>query len=78
MCIVTLSYDGNNAIAKQKLEALIQTGLFLQLTDFASSDDEVMKEAYERVMQKESYTPDEACELTMKEIRKIFQFGYAI
>lgn len=78
MCTVTLSYDGNNAIAKQKLEALIKTGLFALMTDFSPSDDEVMKGAYERVMQKDSYTPDEAYELTMREIRRVYQEEYAI
>ena len=31
MCTVTLSYDGNNALAQQQLSALIASGLFIQL-----------------------------------------------
>lgn len=78
MCTVTLSYDDNNVIAKQKLEALINSGLFALLSDFGSPDDEVMKGAYERVMQKECYTPDEAYGLTMREIRQIYEHKYTI
>jgi cephalosporin-C deacetylase-like acetyl esterase len=31
MCTVTLSYDSNNAVARQKLEVLLSTGLFMQV-----------------------------------------------
>lgn len=31
MCTVTLSYDGNNALAQQQLTALLASGLFVQL-----------------------------------------------
>ena len=31
MCTVTLSYDGNNAQALQKLKVLLSTGLFIQV-----------------------------------------------
>lgn len=78
MCTITLSYDGNNAIAREKLEALIQTGLFKQLTDLESPDESIIREAHKRVMQKDIYTPDEAYELTMKEIKEIYQLEYAV
>ena len=31
MCTVTLSYDGNNALAQENLEVLLGTGLFVKL-----------------------------------------------
>ena len=31
MCTITLSYDGNNALAQQNLETLLKTGLFVKL-----------------------------------------------
>ena len=31
MCTITLSYDGNNAQALQKLKVLLSTGLFIQV-----------------------------------------------
>ena len=79
MCTVTLSYDGNNALARQDLEVLLGTGRFVKLE---SNDDsfanDVISEAHDRVMQKKEYTIEEAYEMTMKEIRTIYQMEYAI
>ena len=82
MCTVTLSYDGNNALAQEKLAALLATGLFITAEEPQQEDDldiqEVLMDAKERVMQKESYTPEEAFHLTMKEIQNIYQVEYAL
>lgn len=41
MCTVTLSYDHNNALARRKLAALLETGLFVQTyTDAVESTPE--------------------------------------
>ena len=42
MCTVTLSYDSNNALARRKLAALLNTGLFVkkQESERSLSEDE--------------------------------------
>lgn len=79
MCTVTLSYDKNNEQARQQLAALIASGLFLQLgPEEDSYVDEIMKGAYDRVMQKDAYTLEEAYKHTMGEIKAVYDNKYAI
>lgn len=72
-------YDSATTLAKRKdvsISAIVER--FLQDWVKAQTDasnlccDEYMKKAHERVMQKEFYTPDEAYDLTMKEIKAIY------
>ena len=39
MCTVTLSYDGNNALAQEKMAELLATGLFVPAEDFKQEDE---------------------------------------
>lgn len=48
MCTVTLSYNKNNALARRKLAALLNTGLFTQVTPVSNDHDELRKHREER------------------------------
>ena len=44
MCTVTLSYNQNSALARRKLATLLNSGLFVQLTETMSDDEAALKE----------------------------------
>lgn len=86
MCTVTLSYDSNNAQAQRQLTALLATGLFIQVDpkenpsiDFNDPwlyEDHGDKPALPKG--KETFTPEEAYEIIMNDIRHIYSEDYAI
>lgn len=86
MCTVTLSYDENNALARQKLTALLASGLFMQLDKQNDSgidnNDPWLYEDHGDLPTlpegKESFTPEEAYDLIMSDIRKIYAEDYAV
>jgi len=79
MCTITLSYDNTNIQAREKLAALLASGMFEKITiEPSPSSEEILKEAHQRVMQKEYYTLEEACDLTLKEITSVYQMEYAL
>ena len=75
MCTVTLSYDGNNALAQQELKALLSSGRFMQISpsdelDFSDeADDAVLTKQQESILAK-------AKALTKDEIRHLEQKDY--
>ena len=77
MCTVTLTYDKSNAQACEKLAALLASGMFEEIAS-SPTDEEILKAAHQRVMQKEYYTLEEACDLTLKEIKSVYQMEYTL
>ncbi|MBQ8127634.1 MAG: hypothetical protein IJ176_04465 [Prevotella sp.] len=89
MCTLTLTYDKNNAEARQALAALLRTGFF---TELSSSDDDSaavidysdpwLYEDHGDLPQlpadKESYTPEEALNLILEDVRQIYRDNNAI
>lgn len=80
MCTVTLSYDKNNATARQQLESLLSTGLFyVRKTpwqrDIIDYSDPWLYEDHGDLPQlqegKESYTPEEVLDIIVKDVREI-------
>ncbi len=79
MCTVTLAYDKKNEHARQQLAALLATGLFIELdAEEEMNIGKIMSSAHDRVMQKSEYTLEEAYNLTMGEIKAIYDDKYAI
>lgn len=84
MCTVTLSYDGNNALAQEKLAALMQTGLFFEIPvtgaeedfpDLDYSDPDIWKvgdELSPLPEGKDSYTLEEFREILVNDLRKVY------
>ena len=82
MCTVTLSFDPNNVLAQRSLAALLATGQFIadQNTMKRYSIDYSDPWLYEDHGDlpplpegKETFTPEEALDIILKDIRQIYQ-----
>ena len=76
MCTVTLSYDANNALAQQKLQVLLSTGLFTQIStdnelDIDYSDTQLYEENSLPIPPDRNLSLDELEQLVVTDIRKI-------
>ena len=76
MCTVTLSYDANNALAQQKLQVLLSTGLFTQIStdnelDIDYSDTQLYEEDSLPIPPDRNLSLDELEQLVVTDIRKI-------
>lgn len=90
MCTVTLTYDGNNALARQEVAKLRATGLFIDIREdkeeeeFSGLDynDPYLWEDHGDLPQlpegKETFTPEEAYKIIMADIRKIYDEDDAV
>ena len=83
MCTVTLSYDKNDKVAKAKLIALLNTGLFVQLD--AQEDDGIdysdpslykVDPAFPEVDR--DMTPEELEKLIIEDIHSIYMTRHAV
>jgi len=80
MCTITLSYDKKDAVAREKLAILLSSGLFTQLDESSDLDidynDPWLYEDHGDLPPlpegKDSFTPEEAFDLIIKDIRKIY------
>ena len=83
MYTVTLSYDKNNALAQQQLAALLATGLFEAVKDVEEEfpgleySDPWLYEDHGDMPQlpkdKDTFTPEEALEIILDDIRKMYK-----
>ncbi len=81
MCTITLTFDPNNVLAQESLAALLATGQFK--TDEATKErfgiDYSAPWLYEDhgdfppLPEKESFTPEEALDIILKDIRQIYE-----
>ncbi len=87
MCTITLTYDPEDKQAQQSLAALLSTGLFTQVTSDSLLDpltDEHDAWLFEDhgdmplPKDKELFTPEEAYDIIMDDIRKIYEQKYAV
>ncbi len=84
MCTVTLSYDKHNAEAREKLAVLLNSGLFTEIdkSDAIDYNDPWLYEDHGDLPPlpegKDTFTPDEAYEIIMNDIRHIYSENYAI
>lgn len=80
MCTITLSYDKKDAVAREKLAILLSSGLFTQLDESSDLDidynDPWLYEDHGDLPSlpegKDSFTPEEAFDLIINDIRKIY------
>ena len=87
MCTVTLSYDGNNALAQQKMAELLATGLFVPAEDFQHEDefpgldfnDPLLFEDDSLPLPKDkTLTIEELEQLVVTDIQNICELKYAV
>ena len=83
MCTVTLSYDKNDKVAKAKLEALLSTGLFVQLDkhdelNIDYSDPSLYEEGPSMPEINRDLTPEELERIIIDDIHSIYQSSYAV
>lgn len=89
MCTVTLSYDYDDALARQALAELLSSGLFEEVRqdgeeEFPGLDynDPYLWEVDDDMLSlpegKETFTPEEALELILTDIRKVYKEDDAI
>lgn len=76
MCTVTLSYDGNNALAQEQLAALLSTGLFMQVDagdelDIDDTDPQLFGDDNIPLPSDRNLSIDELEQLVVADIRKI-------
>lgn len=76
MCTVTLSYDGNNALAQEQLAALLSTGLFMQVDagdelDIDDTDPQLFEDDNIPLPSDRNLSIDELEQLVVADIRKI-------
>lgn len=84
MCTVTLTYDGNNVLAQQEVAKLRATGLFIDIRERESEEefpgidynDPYLWEDHGDLPSlpegKDTFTPEEAYQIIMADIRKIY------
>ena len=65
MCTITLSYNGNDKVATEKLAALLSTGLFVQLDSQNTPDIDYTDPTLYEV---DSSLPDISRDLTPQEL----------
>ncbi len=82
MCTVTLSFDPNNVLAQRSLAALLATGQFVADEDTMERfsidySDPWLYEDHGDLPPlpegKETFTPEEALDIILKDIRQIYQ-----
>lgn len=84
MCTVTLSYDKTNAQAREKLAALLSTGLFEELFSEEKQDidynDPSLYEEHDDLplMDKEYYTPEELRDMLIGDLRETYAVKDAV
>ena len=84
MCTVTLSYDKSNTQAREKLAALLSTGLFEELFPDEKQDidysDPWLYEEHEDLplMDKEYYTPEELRDMLIGDLRETYAVKDAV
>ena len=75
MCTVTLSYDKSNAHAREKLAALLASGMFIIENDKDESDREAlekfMQQARTRIPQR-NMSLEEAYDMVMGELEPLY------
>ena len=70
MCTITLSYDEKDIAANEKLDALLSTGLFVQVGKNDGDTDTREK--------KEFYTPEELRSILINDLNEIYGVKDAI
>jgi len=83
MCTVTLSYNENDKAAIEKLAALLNTGLFVQLDsqkalDIDYSDPSLYEIAPNLPEVDRDLTPEELEQMIIEDIHSIYKFPYAV
>ena len=83
MCTVTLSYDGNNALAQQQLQVLLSTGLFTQIDidndlDIDYSDPQLYEEESLPIPSDRNLSLDELEKMVVADIREICELKDAV
>ena len=83
MCTVTLSYDGNNALAQEQLAALLSTGLFMQVDagdelDIDDTDPQLFEDDNIPLPSDRNLSIDELEQLVVADIRKICEMKDAV
>ena len=68
MCTITLSYNENDVAANEKLDALLRTGLFVQVENRKDDLD----------AEKEFYTPEELRSILINDLNEIYGVKDAI
>ncbi len=83
MCTITLSYNENNKVASDKLAALLQTGLFVQIDkqedlDVDYADPSLYVDNVTLPDERESYSPEELREMLVNDLNEIYGTTHAI
>lgn len=85
MCTITLSYNENDSVARQKLAALLSTGLFEQQEspkelDIDYSDQSLYEDDDMMALpvDKDSYTPEELRTLLINDLNSIYGMKDAV
>lgn len=83
MCTVTLSYDGNNALAQQQLQVLLSTGLFTQIgidneLNIDNSDPQIYDEDSLPIPSDRNLSLEELEKMVVADIRKICELKDAV
>jgi hypothetical protein len=75
MCTITLTYDNSNVQAREKLEALIASGMFIIEKDESNKDAEAlekfMQQARTRIPQR-NMSLEEAYDVVMGELEPLY------
>ncbi|MBR3068066.1 MAG: hypothetical protein IKG77_10025 [Prevotella sp.] len=83
MCTVTLSFNQKDQVAREKLAALLSTGLFVQLDrqedlDINYADPSLYEIDPSLPEINRDLTPQELEELILEDIRSIYEGKYAV
>ena len=83
MCTVTLSYNGKDKVASEKLAALLSTGLFVQINrqedlDIDYTDSMLYEDSLPLPEGKEFYSPEELREVLISDLNEIYGVKNAI
>ena len=83
MCTVTLSYDGNNALAQQQLQVLLSTGLFTQIgidneLDIDNSDPQLYDKDSLPIPSDRNLSLEELEKMVVADIREICELKDAV
>lgn len=83
MCTVTLSYNQKDKVAREKLAALLRTGLFVQLDRHDDLDIDYTESSLYEIDPtlpdiNRDLTPQELEKLILEDIHSIYDGGYAI
>ena len=83
MCTVTLSYNGKDAAAIEKLAALLSTGLFVQVNtqsdlDIDYSDPSLFEDSVTMPEENKCYTPEELREILISDLNQVYGMKDAV